>query len=255
MYLSKFGVCYKETKNWLELQVYSEMGVTKYCHYGCNSGIAQQWSARIPTARLGFKPQSWRALVIKSSTQKQVSPWGGALILNPSRWSMISRNWLKKGDYLTRQLPRNREDIIMDIGWCDGVVSLWGGAPILTPNRLTMRWSANTDPSLWGGVLILTHTVSLWGRVVILTPNGLTMRRSGDTHPKRFHYEVERWYWPKRSHYEVFSTATTWFETLIILGPPRCEYSPITLFVALNKSSFTKRQNVDRDNPTLDHNW
>jgi len=94
----------------------------------------------------------------------------------------------------------------------------WGGILILTPHYeveywywpphceveywywpLTVRWSIDTDPSLWGGVLILTPhcevdywywplTVklsidtdpSLWGGVLILTP----------------HYEVDYWYWP-----------------------------------------------------------
>jgi len=92
--------------------------------------------------------------------------------------------------------------------------SLWGGALVLIPHYevehwywpLTMSWSIDTDPLLWVGALILTPhcEVEHW-----YWP--LTMRWSIDTDPSLWggaltltpYYEVEHWYWPLNMRWSI----------------------------------------------------
>jgi len=73
--------------------------------------------------------------------------------------------------------------------------SLWGGALIPTPHYevehwcwpLTMRWSIDTDPSLWGGALILAP-----------------------------HYAVEHWHWPLTMRWSIDTDPSLWGGALVL---------------------------------------
>jgi len=83
---------------------------------------------------------------------------------------------------------------------------------------ITVTWSIDTEPSLWGRVLILTphYEVKHWYRP-------LTMRCSIDTEPSLWgrvlilspHYEVEHWYWPLTMRWSIDTEPSLWGVALI----------------------------------------